>query len=242
MVTTNADKLFALSDIENEEVDKFYKRLEILDSDQKIDVVYTILEKPIRKDLKNPIFIDLLNVYYSMNELQCSEVRARASAEYDLSKNRDRWNLISNYDGSKFIDKIKMKLLGNKEISFENIKSLSSYFFDRGIVRNFENYHFSDLLVASGNLKAVQFLTTHNHAYKRPEVLERMLAIANIQKENDIISYLSDNFELKMTKVIDGKIKTVSVMVPDRNKILARMVAQPLPDNENKNGFKIKQK
>lgn len=242
MTTINTDipSEKIVSFFEYEKVDAFYKKMADIDNESKTEVLYKILDKPKKKNLNTEVISDLLNDFFSMNELQRREVISIASGQYDLSKNVDKWHLFAAFDGSKFMDKIKLKLIGNKEISSENIKSLSNYFFDRGIMKNFESYNTSDLLIASGNLRAVQFLTTHNNAYKKPEVLERMLMVANIQKQNEIASYISDNFELKITKVIDGKIKTVSVMVPDKNKVLSRMVVQPSSEKNQKNTLKVK--
>lgn len=223
-----------LSHVENRTAQKFLKKLSGLDNTEKNILVFSILQEPRKKELNNPELGSLINEYYALNSVQRHAIMKEVNEETKALEQIKKVEQFSNYQGS-FLDKIKFKLLSNKEISREVFEKVSHFVGNTDIKIHFDKFFTSDLLIESGNLAAVEFLTKNNKNYKKPEILARMIKISEIQKQNEISTYLNNNFG----QIVENDNRT-EFAIPDKNKILGKFKTNEAKDAAVSQNIKIK--
>lgn len=197
--------------------------------------VYEILANPEKKHLSNPLINKIILQYRNLNEIQKSLLAGRIKEKADLI------NLTKNFESFKSFDfslseKIKLKLILNKKISENNFVALSELFDDKGIKKHFKEYLVSDIVVASENPELVNFIVNKSWFYNKGKTLDRMLQVAEIQGNKDIIDII-DIIAKKINVNFEGK---TDFTLPDKNKVLTKMNKTSKEENKNGNGFKIK--
>lgn len=219
MSSREAISMTDLRDVENENAMKFLRRLDVLDYDTKSGLVFLVLNEPTRKDLKRPVIVELLKEYNALSRNQQAAIMSSIIDEGARNDLRKKDELFVNFKGA-FFDKVKLKLLSNNEISHTNFMVVSQISLNSPLLDKFNTFLISDLLVNSDNLETVKFLTKNNRSFNKPEVLERMLVVADLTGKKNITNYIKENFAEKMT-LSDSRNEEISL--PDKNKILGKL-------------------
>lgn len=194
--------------------------------------VYQILANPEKKHLSNPLINKIIVQYRNLNEIQKSLLAGRIKEKADLINLTKNFESFKNFDFSP-LEKIKLKLILNKKISENNFVALSELFEDKGIKKHFKEYFLSDIVVASGNAELVNFMVNKSWFYNKGKTLDRMLQVAEIQGNKDIIDIIAKKINVNFEEKTD-------FTLPDKNKILTKMNKISTKENKNENGFKIK--
>lgn len=227
-----------LRDVENENAMKFLRRLDVLDYDTKSALVFLVLNEPSRKDLKRPVIVELLKEYNALARNQQAAIMSSILDEGARNELRKTNELLLNFKGA-FFDKVKLKLLSNKEISHTNFMAVSLINLNSPLLDKFNTFLISDLLVNADNLETVKFLTKNNRSFNKPEVLERMLTVADLAGKDNITNYIKENFAEKI-KLSDSH--NEEIWLPNKDKILGKLNKEKdaPKDPQNVKNLKVK--
>lgn len=238
MSSREAISMTDLRDVENENAMKFLRRLDVLDYDTKSALVFLVLNEPSRKDLKRPVIVELLKEYNALSRNQQAAIMSSILDEGARNELRKTHELLVDFKGA-FFDKVKLKLLSNKEISHTNFMAVSLINLNSPLLDKFNTFLISDLLVNSDNIETVKFLTKNNRSFNKPEVLERMLTVAESEKKENIANYIKENFAEKI-KLSDSH--NEEIWLPNKDKILGKLNKEKdaPKDPQNVKNLKVK--
>lgn len=217
-----------INDPENKAALQFLNKLDSLTLTEKSVLVFEIMETPSRKDLKRPVIVSLLNEYHALNGVQQYAIQAKLIQEAVYLAQIKKLQQFEKYNGS-FFDKIQFKLLRNKAVDKKAFTKLSGHDSQSPLMVRFNEFSVSDILIVSENILALEFLTKHNKNFRKPEVVERMLAVANAQGSEDIVSYIQKNL-----------VEPENLSIPNKNAILGKLKQHESENAKTTQNLKVK--